>query len=1185
MSTDTSRSRQSFYQSSSGDNSFGDLSYATDDHPPPLPSNPSVGFNGHVPKKSIDTLASTFTNLNGQIPSPVTRSKSPYDFPPVPSQPQVQTQMQPQLPSRPSQNRTQSRDAVTQVGRTGPTGPSAYHPPRTPPRSASQTFRVVNGDNLSQSPPPAYYLDGPPPVAVFEKLPLSSSQSQQQTPQPKLRKVPSTRQQHLDREPRASVMSTSTVTPGSILADQSMNSQDTSEVSNADLDDEEPTSLPPLDLSMSSLSMSPAVPAKKKKRYSLAPPRLSLGQDAFADIGSWGDSLFDSLSATTPATADSTLGESTSGPVLDGTGPERKKPEMSLSAGVTGSTLLATKGERKEKGDKKEMTGPPGLASPSSPLISLPLATTQSLPVQKTYQPSQPPPSQSQVLAQSQPQSRRTPPPKTAPIIPISLPPTLSSSTSSMDSTSTSGSNSQPKTRVLPSSTKVADRATPSPVPFPTRGRTGPDPPKSADHPLSKTTPTNSPPKSQSQPRSRSNSRASTVHRPLPPQKPLPTLSLMSPIPLPNPPSHVELKSKISTVSLKTAAKRDKEKEREKGKESEKVGKVGDVGKEKEEKEVVEEVKAKAKQEAEERWPMTAKERIELMASINHDNGGLDFRGKKDEGTPAPPDLNEKTSSVSFGPSYDVRDSHLSVDSTRFDPNRLSNTSAGSGNSTRSSGGSGLKMIIRGGDYHNDNRDSNVSTSTITNATIVSGPVEVATRARADLVVSPGTPIARIGLAGLSGSTGSLSLATSGTPSPVEPLSTAESRETTPMQTTPPVTNVDVVADDERSRFGFEGRSPSPGSSTHSHSSSSATTLSSTALSSLGSANKTAGFTRPVTKQRSGWEGEEAAGEVVVSGLSSSSSTSPYELDFDDESDGDEVEVGDEEEDVVITRVSPPPPGSRKGSTAGLTDEVTGHRRPSLVIPPLSPHSLMAHEPLTTAVSVTQMLSPFNGAPHSAGSGGTSPAQRYPGWVSNVLSKVGLEIFVDEKVEPRDFFDGLSEVAEGESGFVYQAKVVRAVPKSKLTQRVPQPGGVVAVKAVPILPSGSSKLEDLRREVEVMKRVFEDDKSSTPQFSSASGYPTGVAHVLIMEAMYVDLQEDALWIRMELMERSLADVVALVEEGHLERIDEKVIARFACDVSARSLVSLVFVGGFIARVPCLDCPSVELPPRLGNRPS
>ncbi|KAF9649741.1 kinase-like protein [Thelephora ganbajun] len=180
------------------------------------------------------------------------------------------------------------------------------------------------------------------------------------------------------------------------------------------------------------------------------------------------------------------------------------------------------------------------------------------------------------------------------------------------------------------------------------------------------------------------------------------------------------------------------------------------------------------------------------------------------------------------------------------------------------------------------------------------------------------------------------------------------------------------------------------------------------------------------------------------------------------------------------------------------------------------------------------MLSPFNGAPYSAGSGGSSPAQRYPGWVSDVLSKVGLEAFIDEKVEPRDYFDKLTEVAEGESGFVYQAKVVRTVPGSKLTKRGLQPSGVVAIKAVPILPSGSSKLEDLRREVEVMERV--------------SGYPVGASHVLIMEAMYVDLQEDALWIRMELMERSLADVVALVEEGHLERMDEKVVARFASDI-------------------------------------
>jgi hypothetical protein len=962
----------------------------------------------------------------------------------------------------------------------------------------------------------------------------------------------------------------STVTLESHTKAQSADLRDTSEVSTADVadeEDDEPISLPPLELTMSSLTMSPTITAKKKKRYSLAPPRLSLGQDAFTDIGSWGDTLFESLTTPTPSATGDTSNASTnrglvnqSAPVVRGTGVEKKggKPEVGLSAGAAGPSFTSTS-------LVKEMSGLHGLTSSSSSLVPPPLAT-QSLPTQKTHQPSSSL-SQSQPLAQSQPQPRSTPPSKTAPVILDSRPPILSTSVSSSSSTSTSSSNSQPKTRVLPPTTKSADPFTPSPTPPPVRGRTRPDPPKSADSSSSKTTSTNPLPKPPPEPsRERSSSRASSSHRSLPPQKPLPTLSLMSPIPLPNPLSHAGLKTKMSTVSLKTAAKRDKEKE------AERVGKAAGAAKEV----AKEEMKVKVKEEAEEeRWPMTAEETIELMASINHDNDGLDFGGQRnDQDTSAPPDLNKKMSTASLDPrhSYDVRDSHLSVDSTQFDPNRLSSVSAGSRGSTRSSSGSGLKLVIEGGDHRNDNRDSNVSTSTITNATIVSGPVEVAMRVRADLVTSPATLGAP--------------------PSPSEILSGAGSMETTPKQTTPPVSSVDAVMDDERSHVGFGGRSPSPGSSTNSHSSSSVTTLSSTGLSSLSSANRTSGFTRPAIKQHSGWEGEEGAGRVVASGLSSPLTPS-YGSKFDDESDeeedddDDEIEVGDEEEEeeeeeAVITRISPPPPGPRKGSTGGLLGEVIGHRRPSLVIPSLSSRSSIAHEPLDAAASVPQMLSPSGGAPHSLGSGGSSPIQRYTGWMSNVLSKVGLETFVDQKVEPRDFFDGLTEVAEGESGFVYQAKVVRTVPGSKLTKRELQPGGVVAIKAVPIQPSGSSKLEDLRREVEVMKRVFEDDRSTTSPLSSTSGYPAGAAHVLIMEAMYVDLQEDALWIRMELMERSLADVVALVEEGHVERTDEKVIARFASDVSAL-LDSTGFCGRLIVGIPCLGCTSVELPPRLGNR--
>jgi len=1170
VSTDTTRSRQSLYQSSSGNDSFVDLSHTTVDHPPPLPTtNPSMRLNGHKPRKSTDTLASGLANSNGQVPSSIAKSKSLHDLPPTPSQIQVPTQAQPQLPKRPSQSRTQSRDSVAQVGRTpGLTGPSACHPPRTPPKNASQTFRVVNDDLLTQSPPPAYHLDYPPPISVVEKLPLSSSQPQQpqqQTPQPQLRKMSSTRQLQVD-DPRTSVISTSTVTPRSSPTDQSADQQDTSEVSGTDLggeeadeDDEEPTSLPLLELSMPSLSMSPTVPAKKKKRYSLAPPRLSLGQDAFADIGGWGDSLFDTIS-TPPTTTDANTSSGLvkkSAPVLGGAGGEGGgKLETSLSAGVDRSnftsTLLAAEEKGKEKGEKNESGGPHGgLTPPSSSLTSPPLDTTRSLPTQKPHQRSQPPISQSQILAQSQLQPGPSPPLETTPVIPVPQAPTLSTPTSSSGSTSSS-SNSQPKTQVLPSTTttKAADRFTPSPTPPPARDRTEPEPLKSVDSSSSKVIPTNPLPKSRPQtPRERSNSGASAVHRPLPPQKPLPTLSLMSPIPLPNPPSHVELKSKITTVGLKIAAKRDKGRDKESGE----VGKVGGLGKQQEA--VKKEEEGKSKEEVEEeRWPMTAEETIQLMASINHDNDGLDFGGKrKDQDNSVSSDLSKKTNSVSLDPrhSYDTSDSHLSVDSARFNPKRLSSTSAGSRGSTRSSSGGGLKLVIEGSDHHNENRDSNISTSTITNATIVSGPVEVAMRVRADLVASPATPNTRTELDPLD-PVGLPSSATLDGPSPAELLPAAE---TTPKQTTPPVPSVDVVTDDERSRVGFGGRSPSPGSSIHSHSSSSATTLSSTGISSLSSANRAAGFTRPVIKQHPCWEGEEGARRVVVASSSSSPSTSSYKSTFDDESDedgddDDEVEVGDEIEEAVITRIIPPSPGSRKGSTTGLMDEIVGHRSPSLVIPSPSSHSSMTHEPLSTATSVSQVPIPFNGTPHPVGSGGSSPAQRYPGWVSNVLFKVGLETFVDGKVETRDYFDGLMEVAEGESGFVYQAKVVQTVPGSKLTKRELQPGGVVAIKAVPILPSGSNKLEDLRREVEVMKRVIEDGRSATSSpFSSASGCPAGAANVLIIEAMYVDLQEDALWIRMELMERSLADVVALVEEGHLERLDEKIAARFASDVS------------------------------------
>ncbi|KAF5391711.1 hypothetical protein D9757_001666 [Collybiopsis confluens] len=84
----------------------------------------------------------------------------------------------------------------------------------------------------------------------------------------------------------------------------------------------------------------------------------------------------------------------------------------------------------------------------------------------------------------------------------------------------------------------------------------------------------------------------------------------------------------------------------------------------------------------------------------------------------------------------------------------------------------------------------------------------------------------------------------------------------------------------------------------------------------------------------------------------------------------------------------------------------------------------------------------------------------------------------------------------------------------------------VAIKTVPILPSGSTKLDEVRNELGLLR---------------------GVMHINIlgMHALYVDLVEDSLWIRMELMERSLADVVTLCEHGLV--LQERVIARFTND--------------------------------------
>jgi serine/threonine protein kinase len=150
-----------------------------------------------------------------------------------------------------------------------------------------------------------------------------------------------------------------------------------------------------------------------------------------------------------------------------------------------------------------------------------------------------------------------------------------------------------------------------------------------------------------------------------------------------------------------------------------------------------------------------------------------------------------------------------------------------------------------------------------------------------------------------------------------------------------------------------------------------------------------------------------------------------------------------------------------------------------------------------------------------------SCSQRLPSWISEAIAPLA-EFIVD--VNPQEYFADLQEIAEGDSGSVYAARVVCRPEELGL----PAEKTHVALKAIAVQPSMSPKLQDLRHEMELMRGVHHE-------------------HVLRMDAFYVNLVDDSVWIRMELMERSLADVVGLVCEGL--SLQERMIARFASDVS------------------------------------
>ncbi|TFK24887.1 hypothetical protein FA15DRAFT_669093 [Coprinopsis marcescibilis] len=197
-----------------------------------------------------------------------------------------------------------------------------------------------------------------------------------------------------------------------------------------------------------------------------------------------------------------------------------------------------------------------------------------------------------------------------------------------------------------------------------------------------------------------------------------------------------------------------------------------------------------------------------------------------------------------------------------------------------------------------------------------------------------------------------------------------------------------------------------------------------------------------------------------------------------------------------------------------ITAPSPGANRPTIVIDEVTPGGLSAGFP--------------TGTPHS-------PYERYGGWLSKVLQP--LIEYIDEGVDPRDHYVDLKEIAEGESGSVFSARLterdahkLRLPPLVKAKDIDDFNNGrtvLVAIKSVTIVPTGSPKLEDLQHELSLMKGL-------------------GHENIIGLDGLYMDFLEDTLWIRMELMERSLADVLSLVDQGLM--LQDRMMARFASDI-------------------------------------
>jgi p21-activated kinase 1 len=161
----------------------------------------------------------------------------------------------------------------------------------------------------------------------------------------------------------------------------------------------------------------------------------------------------------------------------------------------------------------------------------------------------------------------------------------------------------------------------------------------------------------------------------------------------------------------------------------------------------------------------------------------------------------------------------------------------------------------------------------------------------------------------------------------------------------------------------------------------------------------------------------------------------------------------------------------------------------------------------------------------------------YGGWVASVIAP--LAEFIDMPVNPRDHYVDLRDIAESSGGtMLYVARLdpachdrlvlpedVKELDEDDVSAERPT---FVAIKTVPIMPAGSSKLGEVVRERRILSDVH-------------------CENILHMDALYVDPVEDALWIRMELMTRTLSSVIELNGVGLV--LSDRMIAGCTKDAS------------------------------------